>query len=248
MMKTKARISAALLLILVWITPGLIQAAGPGLYPAGEVRTVAVDMNVQQGKSRSPQKPEQPPEKKQTDPSEKAEQPIQEKEKKPPGETDTPSKARKLRRPPTDRPLIVNSEPAKRPNTPAAEMRRDGSSPLDVFADIESGWKHENVDALLQHFGKGKASISIGGIGLAGGRFSKSQSFYLLKDLFKYTLTQKFEFVQFRNMDSGNRRVYAVAERYYKRTDDGRLFKDKIYVALSLEEDRWVISEIKSIQ
>jgi hypothetical protein len=69
-----------------------------------------------------------------------------------------------------------------------------------------------------------------------------------LKDLFKYTLTKKFDFVQFRNVDSGKQRVYAVAERYYKRTDDGRLFKDKIYVSLHLEERRWVIHEIKSIQ
>ncbi len=49
-------------------------------------------------------------------------------------------------------------------------------------------------------------------------------------------------------MSDGQSKVYAVAERSYKRNDDGRLFKDKIYVALHLEEDRWVISEIKSIR
>ncbi len=81
-----------------------------------------------------------------------------------------------------------------------------------------------------------------------GGAFSKNQSHYLLKDLFKYTITQKFEFVQYRNVSNGRNRVYAVAERSYKRNDDGRTFKDKIYVSLHLEESRWVIGEIKSIR
>ena len=42
--------------------------------------------------------------------------------------------------------------------------------------------------------------------------------------------------------------MYAVAERKYKRNDDGRLFEDKIYVSLQLENDLWVISEVKSVR
>ncbi|NIM19286.1 MAG: DUF4783 domain-containing protein [Candidatus Latescibacteria bacterium] len=131
---------------------------------------------------------------------------------------------------------------------PAEKLPNESSGPLASFADIEVGWKKENVKKVLRHFGKGKVAIAIGGIGPSGGRFSKSQSYYLLTDLFKYTITKKFEFVQYRNMDSGKRKVFAVAEWYYKRTDDGRLFKDKIYVSLHQEGNHWVIDEIKSIR
>ena len=49
-------------------------------------------------------------------------------------------------------------------------------------------------------------------------------------------------------LETGKKRVFAVAERHYSRTDDGRLFKDKIYVSLQIEGDHWVVDEIKSIQ
>jgi hypothetical protein len=238
--------------------PGLIQAKGLGLSPTGEVFAVSADTDIQKKKSRPPQKPEKPPEKEQPDPRGKPKSPPQEKEKRPPQkQPDPPPKEKRHRPPPEDDPPNYEPdydpgyeyEPVETPPSPLpVPIRREGSSPLDIFSDIETGWKLENVNAILQHFGKGKVSISVGGIGLAEGRFSKSQSYYLLKDLFKYTLTKKFDFVQFRNVDNGQRRAYAVAERYYKRTDDGRLFKDKIYVSLNLEEERWVINEIKSIK
>ena len=132
--------------------------------------------------------------------------------------------------------------------TRPAKEAVEQSGPIGVFADIEAGWKSERTQQILRHYGKGKVVIAIEGSGPAGGKFSRNQSYYLLKDLFKYTITEKFEFIQYRNVSDGQSKVYAVAERSYKRNDDGRLFKDKIYVALHLEEDRWVISEIKSIR
>ncbi len=124
----------------------------------------------------------------------------------------------------------------------------DENGPIAVFADVEAGWKSEQAQQILRHFGKGKVSIAIEGSSPTGGQFSRNQSFYLFQDLFKYTITQRFQFVQYRHVTDGRDDVYAVAERHYKRNDDGRLFKDKIYVSLQLEGDRWVISEIKSIR
>jgi hypothetical protein len=126
--------------------------------------------------------------------------------------------------------------------------RADTLGPIGVFADIEEAWKKENVDQILQHYGKGKVAIAIEGIGPTGGAFSKNQSHYLFKDLFKYTITKKFEFVQYRYVSDDRGKVFAVAERTYKRNDDGRLFEDKIYVSLQLENDLWVISEVKSVR
>ena len=136
-------------------------------------------------------------------------------------------------------------KPAPNAEAPTPE---DENGPIAVFADVEAGWKSEQAQQILRHFGKGKVSIAIEGSSPAGGQFSRNQSFYLFQDLFKYTITQRFQFVQYRHMSDGRDNVYAVAERHYKRNDDGRLFKDKIYVSLQLEGDRWVISEIKSIR
>lgn len=131
--------------------------------------------------------------------------------------------------------------------TPAPEAKEE-TGPIAVFADIEAGWKSEQAQQILRHYGKGKVAISIEGSGPTGGQFSRNQSYYLFQDLFKFTITEKFQFVQYRHVSDGRDNVYAVAERRYKRNDDGRLFKDKIYVSLRPEENRWVISEIKSIR
>jgi hypothetical protein len=127
--------------------------------------------------------------------------------------------------------------------------------PMEVFTDIEKGWNAETVDLILRHFGEGRVTISIDGTGPSGGQFSKNQSYYLLTDMFKYTITKKFEIVQYRKPSDNGNTSFVVAERYYQRTNDGRLFKDKIYVSLHREPadnipkgERWVVDEIKSIR
>ncbi|HEU4929809.1 MAG TPA: hypothetical protein VFU38_08260 [Candidatus Krumholzibacteria bacterium] len=133
-----------------------------------------------------------------------------------------------------------------------AQTQAQAPGPMDVFADIERGWNAGNVDPILRHFGSQKVAISVQGTGPSGGTFSRNQSYYLLKDLFRYTLTRKFEFVQYRKPSDDGSDTFAVAERHYQKSDDGRLFKDKVYVSLHLERDgeqeRWVVDEIKSIR
>ena len=148
------------------------------------------------------------------------------------------------------RPPVVSAQESKGSVDPGrqASQKPDTLGPMGVFADIETAWKKEKVDQILRHFGKGKVAIAIDGTGPVGGAFSKDQSHYLFKDLFKYTITTRFEFVQYRNVSDDPDQVYAVAERAYKRNDDGRLFEDKIYVSLHLEDDTWVIAEIKSVR
>ena len=142
----------------------------------------------------------------------------------------------------------VAAQGSKEPADSAGSLETNSLGPMGVFADIEEAWRHENVQQILRHYGRGKVAIAIEGVGPTGGTFSKNQSHYLFKDLFKYTITTKFEFVQFRNASDNRASVYAVAERVYKRNDDGRLFEDKIYVSLENEDDAWVISEIKSVR
>jgi hypothetical protein len=151
---------------------------------------------------------------------------------------------------------VTQTAQAKKPQRPGARTppkperveAEDGTGPIAVFSDVEAGWKNEQVQQILRHYGRGKVTISIEGSSPTGGQFSRNQSYYLFQDLFKYTITQKFQFVQYRHVSDGRDDVYAVAERHYKRNDDGKLYKDKIYVSLHREDNRWVITEIKSIR
>ena len=161
----------------------------------------------------------------------------------------SPSQANSQKKPlqPGQVQKVQSTDAKTAPEGEAAAPEQD-DGPIAVFADVEAGWKGEQVQQILRHYGKGKVAISIEGSSPTGGQFSRNQSYYLFQDLFKYTITERFQFVQYRHVSDGRDKVYAVAERHYKRNDDGRLFKDKIYVSLHLEEDRWVISEIKSIR
>ena len=133
-----------------------------------------------------------------------------------------------------------------------SEDARVAAGPMEVYDDVERGWNARDVDPILRHFGAQKVAISVDGTGPSGGTFSKSQSYYLLKDLFRFTVTRKFEFVQFRKASEEGTESFAIAERHYQRRDDGRLIKDKVYVSLHLEREadseRWVVDEIKSIR
>jgi hypothetical protein len=153
--------------------------------------------------------------------------------------------------------VVSRQKSTEKPDkAPAKEESTDSyAGPMEVFTDIEKGWNAETVDLILKHFGTGRVTISIDGTGPSGGQFSKNQSYYLFTDMFKYTITKKFEIVQYRKPSDKGNTSFVVAERYYQRTDDGRLFKDKIYVSLHREPtggaskgERWVVDEIKSIR
>jgi hypothetical protein len=131
--------------------------------------------------------------------------------------------------------------------TPAVAELADPTAVLD---DIEQGWRSQNADLILRHFGPNKVSIAIDGGGPAGS-FSKDQGYYLFKELFKTTVTRKFVFVQIRRSNDDGTASFAIAERRYQRRDDGRQIKDKVYIALHVARDdsgRWVLDEIKSIR
>ena len=137
-------------------------------------------------------------------------------------------------------------------DTPAAEVQApDVLSPTDVLDEIERGWIDQNADLILRHFGANRVAISIDGSG-PGGSYSKDQGYYVFKELFKSTVTRKFNFVQIRKSNDDGSATFAIAERRYQRRDDGRQIKDKVYVSLHVEREReggrWVLDEIKSIR
>jgi len=98
-----------------------------------------------------------------------------------------PSKRKGLA--PTQISQLEDSKPQPAP-PPEPTTAEEEAGPIGVFADVETGWKSEQVQQILRHYPKGKVAISIEGSSPTGGQFSRNQSYYLFQDLFKYTITE----------------------------------------------------------
>lgn len=120
------------------------------------------------------------------------------------------------------------------------------AQPLQLFERIARAWADGAADSLLVHFGEGKVSLAFSHGGPRGGLFTRTQASYLLADLFKYSTTEKFEYVKFRNIEKDGQLPYAVADRVF-RLENGILYHDQVYVSLRREANAWKIAEIKSI-
>ena len=131
----------------------------------------------------------------------------------------------------------------KKPKKTISAMPKD---PEVVFRGIESAWRTGNAQKLAAYAGRSKVLLNVRGLGEKGGYYSKSQVFYLFKDMFKSTKHKRFDFVRFHDVGKSSQKIYGVAHRNYEVVSNGRLFQDKIIVTLKLEGNRWVVSEMKS--
>ena len=120
--------------------------------------------------------------------------------------------------------------------------------PADVFASIERAWVVGSADAVVAQFGKRKVTISLPDGGPSGGLFSRAQSFFILKDYFAATRTEEFSFVSIRQPEEQPDNAIGMAERNFRRRDSSRTLSDRIFVSLVREDQRWVVSEIKSVR
>lgn len=131
----------------------------------------------------------------------------------------------------------------KKPKTPVNAVPKE---PMVVFKGIESAWRSGNAQRLASYAGNSKVLLNVRGLGEKGGYYSRSQVFYLFKDMFKSTRHKKFNFVKYHDVGKRSSKIYGIAHRNYEVVSNGRLFQDKIYVTLKLEGKRWVVSEMKS--
>ncbi|MFN8178513.1 MAG: DUF4783 domain-containing protein [bacterium] len=119
--------------------------------------------------------------------------------------------------------------------------------PLAVFAAVEKAWAEENVDAFVRLLDPdGRVRIAMASAGPRGGWFNRDQAYYLIKDMFEFTTTERFEFERYWNLDSSGRSPYAVAVRRL-RTDEGGSRADRVYISLRKHGDDWFVGEIRSI-
>jgi hypothetical protein len=120
--------------------------------------------------------------------------------------------------------------------------------PLATFARVEEAWTKADVDALvdlLDPVEKVRLSFTKGGP--RGGYFNRDQAYFLLKDMFLFTRTDRFEFEKYWNLDSEGRSPYAVAVREF-RLNDGVPHEDRVYLSLRHRGDAWWVGEIRSIE
>ena len=116
-----------------------------------------------------------------------------------------------------------------------------------AFETIAKAWQEGKAETLATFLGEGKVSILLPKV--AGGVLSKSQAEYVLKDLFKYTVTERFEFTKYDEFVSEG--VVGIAERSYRSGKEGPLSKDRISVWLVREgqgSPQWVIREIREVK
>jgi len=147
--------------------------------------------------------------------------------------------------------VIVNTIYAidRSPHNPTPDKEAPQKSkitPEKVFDDVEEGWQSETVELITKHISDNhKVYVSFEKDGPKPGYYSKDQVYYLFKDIFKNTITEKFEFTKY---DISASEPYAVAERHYKLNADGVLNKDKIYVSLIKDSKCWVLNKIRSLR
>ncbi|GJM44997.1 MAG: hypothetical protein DHS20C21_18390 [Gemmatimonadota bacterium] len=119
--------------------------------------------------------------------------------------------------------------------------------PLATFARIEAAWAQADVDALVDLLDPDeKVRLSFTRGGPRGGYFNRDQAYFLLKDMFTFAQTDRFEFEKYWNLDSEGRSPYAVAVREF-RLNDGAAHEDRVYLSLRRRNDTWWIGEIRTI-
>ena len=127
------------------------------------------------------------------------------------------------------------------------EETEELTGPLAVFARFEAAWAEGEVEGLLEALDpEEKVRIEFTRGGPRGGYFNRDQAFFLLKDMFAFSRTDRFEFEKYWNLDSEGRSPYAVAVREF-RPNDGAEHEDRVYLSLRRRDDTWWIGEIRTI-
>lgn len=113
-----------------------------------------------------------------------------------------------------------------------------------VFLDIEAAWRSGRADAVAGHIGE-RGALLPRSEGPRPERYSRNQALYILERLMQGSETIRFEFLRFRNLDGAEGRPNGAAIRETL-LPTGELFRDLVFVALTKQDDRWTIDEIRT--
>jgi hypothetical protein len=118
--------------------------------------------------------------------------------------------------------------------------------PLTVFRGVEKGWRNGTPKPFERYLGKGKVRLDLGEGGPRGVYFTRSQAYYLLADYLRRTQTLDIELARMSDGTDKASRPYALLDRKC-RYRNGVTGKEVVFVSLRLEDDQWVISELRAV-
>ncbi len=124
--------------------------------------------------------------------------------------------------------------------------RAERIEPQVIFRAVATGLRSGRPEAFVGYFGKGRVRLDFGEGGPRGGLFTKSQAYYLLSQYLKRAQTMSTRFIRSPQVSTGHGHPSTLLERLC-RYRSGVVSKQLIFVSLSLEDNRWVISEMRII-
>lgn len=122
------------------------------------------------------------------------------------------------------------------------------ASASQMFTRLQEAWLAGDASGLAEHVGRRGVSIGMPEVEPVGGQFSRSQSYYILRNHFATTLTQEFELEHIGAPERDDRVALALAIRRYRERGNARVMRDRVLVALRREDERWVLSEIRALR
>jgi hypothetical protein len=118
-------------------------------------------------------------------------------------------------------------------------------TPLRVFAAIERAWNEGEPDSITQFLPEDKILLRLEKSAPEKAFYSNTQAAYMLRDEFRFTVTESFQFLEFRYTKVKDEPPSARAEWTFRREPAGKVTVQKVRIALRAEAERWVVSEIK---
>jgi len=118
-------------------------------------------------------------------------------------------------------------------------------SPFRVFAAIERAWNEGQPDSIVQFLPEDKILLRLEKSAPEKAFYSNKQAAYMLRDGFRFTMTESFEFLEFKYSKGKDEPPSARAEWSFRREPAGKVTVQKVRITLRVEAERWVVSEIK---
>jgi len=136
------------------------------------------------------------------------------------------------------------AQPAAQPAVPAAAIQA-GSSPLVTFAAIEEAWNKGWADSISAFFPEAKIALRLEKNSPESANFTQKQASYMLRDSFRYKVTDYFKFQEFKYKKDGKKPPLGKAHWAFRTEPAGKSIVAKVEITLRKDGERWVISGIK---
>jgi len=126
-----------------------------------------------------------------------------------------------------------------------ARQIRPSPSPFLTFAAIEEAWGMGWVDSIVTFFPDEMITLRLDKNVPESASFTQKQASYMLRDSFRYRITESFEFLEFKYDRNGKAPPFAKAQWSFRREPAGKIIIAKVHVILRKEGERWLISGIR---